>query len=122
MNRRSFLVAPALAATFPGDAAMEAPSRCRFDPNRVRTRIGLVCATFARETLAFPDPMPRTEAMAIRSLSNADLETPEHLLNFASRWGVNLDWLLFGDKHALIHDARMGREWFLTRGGADGEK
>ncbi|MEL6197534.1 MAG: hypothetical protein AAFT19_06785, partial [Pseudomonadota bacterium] len=52
----------------------------------------------------------RTEALAAKALSNAEINDTDKLIRFAHRWGVSLDWLIKGDVGPLLHDARQLRE------------
>ena len=108
MNRRAFIAAPAALATMPAAASALDTQRPAHAPDAIRERIALVVETFARATVAFPDPMTPQEAAAALAMTDADIEALDAPLAFAARWGVSLDWLLLGDVKALIFNARRG--------------
>jgi hypothetical protein len=113
-TRRALLGATACAlpvASFPAVlAASEAEPSEAFSYAAIRERVALVVATFTRATFGNPQPMTPEEAAAALAFTDDDFEFPMSgpVVPLALRWGVSLDWLLFGDMGALLHYARAG--------------
>ncbi len=120
MNRRTVIAAPAALATSTAlpaiatGAVVTGPT----DYDAIRARIAQVCETFSKPTIAFPEPMPAAEAQAAMALTDAQIEEMGPVLDFAQRWGVDLDWLVKGDVGSLIHGARLVRQGMRGAGGA----